>query len=83
MRKVYVGGGVLGEIAALDDELQRLQSEREAASLKEERERLEEDAAFLKELEEAARILTRAHFIANGYHQRKGTWRRARREQGT
>ena len=81
VRKVYVGGGVLGEIAALEDELQRLQNKQESASLKEEWKRLEEDAAFLQELEEVARILTRAHLIANGYHQRKGTWRRARREQ--
>ncbi len=83
MRKVYVGGGVLGEIAAREDELQRLQSEQKAASLTKERRCLEEDTAFLKELEEAAQILTRAYLIAHGYHQRKGTWRRARREQGT
>lgn len=76
VRRVYVGGGVLGEIAALDDELKRLQKEEAAAYWKEERERLEEDAAFLQELEEIAQILTRAHLLAAGCHKHNGQWRR-------
>ena len=38
----YVGGGVLGEIAALQDEYERRTREEEAALEKEERQRLEE-----------------------------------------
>ncbi len=74
----YVGTGPLAEIVALDDELKRLQKEEERAYWREKRERLEGDAAFLKELGEAARILSRAHLVAAGCHKRNGEWRRRR-----
>jgi hypothetical protein len=74
----YVGVGVLGEIAALEDEYERRRQEEEAAYWKEELERLEELAAPVLELSEAAEILVRAHLIAAGYHRHKGEWRRAR-----
>jgi hypothetical protein len=77
----YIGTGPLGEIAASDDELERLQKEETLAYWKEQRERLERDAAFLRELEEAAEILVRAYLIAGGCHRYKGEWRR-RREHG-
>ena len=68
----YVGGGPLGEIAALNDELKRLQREEEAAYRREERERLEQSAGFLRELEEACEVLTRAHLLAAGCRKRRG-----------
>ncbi len=74
----YVGVGVLGEIAALEDEYERRRQEEEAAYWKEELERLEELAAPVLELSEAAEILVRAHLIAAGYHRHKGEYRRAR-----
>jgi hypothetical protein len=74
----YIGTGLLGEIVASDDELKRLQKEEAIAYWKEELGGLERDAAFLKELEEAAEILTRAHLIAAGCHHRKSEWRRER-----
>src|SRR5215204_3912402 len=74
----YVGVGVLGEIAALEDEYERRRQEEEAAYWKEELERLEELAAPVLGLSEAAEILVRAHLIAAGYHRHKGEWRRAR-----
>jgi hypothetical protein len=77
----YVGVGVLGEIAALEDEYERRRQEEEAAYWKEELERLEELAAPVLELSEAAEILVRAHLIAAGYHRHKGEWRRARGER--
>ena len=40
VRKEYVGGGTLGQLAAELDELERLQREEEEASWREERERL-------------------------------------------
>ena len=78
VRKEYVGGGALGQIAAQLDELKRLQRKEEEASCKEERERIERSAVFLRELEEAAEILTRAQLLVAGFHTRKGEWRRLR-----
>ncbi len=74
----YVGGGVLGRLAAQQDELERLRKEEEAACRREERESLERTAGFLRELEEAAEVLVRAHLIASGCHRHKGEWRRLR-----
>jgi hypothetical protein len=74
----YVGGGVIGRLAAQQDELERLQREQEAASQREERESLEESADFLRELEEAAKLLIRAELLAAGCHKHKGEWRRLR-----
>ena len=78
VRKEYVGGGALGEVAAELDEVKRRQREEEAAYWREERERLERSAAFLQELEEAAEVLVRAHLLASGCHKHKGQWRKQR-----
>jgi hypothetical protein len=73
----YVGGGVLGEIAALEDEYERRRREEEAAFWKEERESLEELAAPVDELCEAAEILARAVLLAAGYRRHnRGEWRK-------
>jgi hypothetical protein len=74
----YFGTGPLAEIVALEDDLERLQKEEEAAHRKEERERLEQSVLFLRELDEAAEVLTRAEMLASGCHQHKGQWRRRR-----
>jgi hypothetical protein len=74
----YVGGGVIGRLAAQQDELERLQKEQEAARQREEREGLERSADFLRELEEAAKVLLRAELLASGCHKHKGEWRRLR-----
>ena len=74
----YLGSGVLGEIVALDDELKRLQREETAAFHREERSRLQEAAAFIKELEEALEVLVHAELVAVGCHKSKGEWRRER-----
>jgi hypothetical protein len=78
VRKVYIGGGVLGEIAALEDEYRCRRREEEAAYWEEEKERLKQNAAFLQELEEAAKILATAHLLVAGCHKYKGEWRRLR-----
>ncbi len=78
----YVGSEPLGKIAALEDELERRLREEEAAFRKEERERLEASAAFVKELEQAAEVLVRANLVAAGYRKRKGEWRRERELKG-
>ena len=75
----YVGGGILGELAAQTDALERRQREEEAALLREERERLETLAGLTEELYQAAEVLAKAALIAAGYHQHKrGEWRKRR-----
>ena len=75
----YVGGGVLGEIAALEDDYKRRRREEEVALWKEERERLEDLMAPLDELCEAAEVLTRAALVAAGYRRHnRGEWRKSR-----
>jgi len=78
----YIGGGVLGWLAAQLDEIERRQREEETAYWREERECLEQNAAFVGELEEAAEILSQAHLITAGFHKRRGEWRRRARESG-
>ena len=78
MVREYVGGGMLGRLAAQLDEIERRQREEETAYWRKERERLEQNAAFVGKLEEAAEVLVRAHLLANGFHQHKGQWRRQR-----
>jgi hypothetical protein len=75
----YVGGGILGHIAALQDAQERRRQEEEAALWNEERERLEALVAPVEDLCEAAEILYRAALLSAGYrrHQR-GEWRRKR-----
>lgn len=78
----YVGGGVLGELAARMDALKRHQLEEEAAAWKEERERMEALEAPVEELCEAAEVLAKAALLASGYHQHKrGEWRKRRGNQ--
>lgn len=78
MVREYVGGGILGELAARMDAEERERREEEAARREEDRRRIEELAAPVVGLSEAAEIVARAHLIAAGCHRRKGEWRRAR-----
>ena len=79
----YVGGGLLGEIAARMDAEERLRREAEAATWREERERLEELAGLVDELCEAVETVARATLLAAGFRQHnRGEWRR-RRDRGT
>jgi hypothetical protein len=74
----YIGGGMLGELAAHQDKVERRQREEEIAYWREEQEHFEQNMAFVGELEAAAEVLTRAHLLASGCHQHKGQWRRQR-----
>jgi hypothetical protein len=79
----YVGGGALGELAALTDTQERQRREEEAAAWREERERLEELAGLVDEFCEAVETVARATLLAAGFRQHKrGEWRR-RRDRGT
>ena len=75
----YVGGGALGEIAALEDEHERRRRQEEAAFCKEERDGLEKLAAPVDELCEVAEVLARATLLAAGYRRHnRGEWRKRR-----
>jgi hypothetical protein len=75
----YVGGGTLGYLTALQDAQERRRREEEAASWKQEHERLEALVAPVEDLCEATEILYRATLLSAGFrrHQR-GEWRRQR-----
>ena len=75
----YVGGGVLGELAASLDTDRRCRRQEEEASRRAERERLDALLAPLEELCEAAELVARAALIAAGYHRHnRGEWRKQR-----
>ena len=74
----YVGGGLVGELAARTDAEERERREAEAARGRAQVQHLEELTAPVVELCEVAEILARAHLIASGYHRHKGEWRRRR-----
>ena len=77
----YIGTGVLGQLAAMEDESKREQERQRAAFEREERERLEEALTPVEELDEAAEILARSVLLAGGYHRHKrGEWRKKREQ---
>jgi hypothetical protein len=79
----YVGGGVLGKIAALEDERERRRREQEAAYWKEEREQLEALATPVDEFYETAETIARAVLLAAGFRRHNcSEWRR-QRDRGT
>ena len=78
----YIGGGVLGEIAALEDEYERRRRQEEAALWKEERQRLDDLTAPVEELCEAAEVLAHAALVAAGFRRHnRGEWRKRREPQ--
>jgi hypothetical protein len=79
----YVGGGPLGELAALMDAEERLRREEEAAARIEKRERLEELAGLVDELCEAVETVVQATLLATGFRQHKRGELRRSRDRGT
>ena len=78
----YIGGGVLGEIAALEDECERRRREEGVALWKEERQRLEDLMVPLDELCEAAEVLAHAALVVAGYRRHhRGEWRKRRDQE--
>jgi hypothetical protein len=75
----YVGGGVLGELAARMDAENRQRREEEAAAWREARDDLEEIAGLVDELCEDIESIARAALLAAGFRRHKrGEWRRRR-----
>jgi hypothetical protein len=80
----YVGGGVLGELAAQMDAERRRRQQEEEESWREERERLDALTAPVEELCEAAEVIARAALIASGYRQHnRGEWRKRLGTEGS
>jgi len=80
----YVGGGVLGELAARMDTEERQRREAEAAAWKEERERLEELIGLMDEFCEDVETIARSTLLAAGFRRHKrGEWRRKREPRAT
>jgi hypothetical protein len=78
----YVGGGILGELAARMDAEERRRRDEEKARRREERERLDAFAAPVEELCETAEVIVRAALIASGYRRHnRGEWRKRREQQ--
>ena len=72
----YVGGGILGEVAAQMDVEDRQRRNEEAAGWTQEQERMRRLEQPVEELCEATDLLVRATFLALGYHQHnRGEWR--------
>jgi len=82
VEREYIGGGILGELAAQMDALERQQRDEEAALWREEREQLAVLMAPVDELCEAAEVLARAALMSAGYRRHKrGEWRKRREPQ--
>ncbi|MBF6590684.1 MAG: hypothetical protein IVW57_09155 [Ktedonobacterales bacterium] len=79
----YVGAGVVGELAAQRDELERAKRQAEAARLQRERAQLAERDALMRDYCQQVDALMRAELRAAGYHQHdRGEWRRRRAQNG-
>jgi hypothetical protein len=79
----YVGRGIVGELAAREDEARRQQRTEALARRREERRRDEEESRALRDLvaslDALAATLTAATLGAAGYHRHdRGQWRRRR-----
>ena len=72
----YIGGGPLGQLAALQDEHERRQREEQAAYWRKEQQDLDALEAAVDELSEASDLLVRAALLASGHRQHnRGEWR--------
>lgn len=75
----YVGGGMIGTLAARMDAEERERRKEEAQVHKAQRREMEALAEPVEELSQAAEILARAALLAAGYHRHeRGEWRRRR-----
>lgn len=76
--KAYFGAGEAARRLAEAYDEERLTREIARKREQEKIARLEDAAALVLEVCDAAGILTRAHLVASGYHRHNGEWRRAR-----
>src|SRR4029077_1068465 len=77
--KVYFGRGPRAKKAAREDAAIRTRQDADRLALLDEQTRLARQNARMKELEDAASLLTTAELLASGYHQLNyGPWRKRR-----
>ena len=75
----YVGGGLIGILAAKLDAALRAERKRDAEALSELRARLERAGDAGRELDDAVDTVTHATFVLAGYHRHhRGEWRKTR-----
>jgi hypothetical protein len=74
----YVGGGFIGELAAVADDRARAERAAKASEWREEKARLATLDAQLDALETQTRFIADAALQAAGFHQHKRQWRRKR-----
>jgi hypothetical protein len=75
----YVGGGIIGTLAARMDAEERQRRQEAATAWREEQKTLEALDAPVEKLYWAAELLSRAVFVAVGYRQHnRGEWRMRR-----
>ncbi len=78
-RKVYIGKGFVGELAAERALQRRLGREAERERLQAEKAAHDRVSRLLDELDHMADLLARASLLAAGFHQHdRGSWRRRR-----
>ena len=75
----HVGGGMIGQLAAELDTIDRSKREANLAAARAEQEEIAALDAPLHELNELADLLVRVAFVATGHHQHhRGEWRKRR-----
>jgi len=77
----YMGGGLIGELAARFDEAEREKRKGEVARARLERARIEDLVTPVMELCEVAEVLYRATLVDGGYRRYQGKWRRKREQR--
>ena len=75
VRSVYVGNGLVADLAAQMDVVERSKREAERGALHHEIENQEAIDSLINEVCSMTERLTRAALIASGFHLHKGQWR--------
>lgn len=78
VRKIYLGRGEKAHEAARQIEARREERTARRLAFEVERDRLAVADKLLTEMAIWAELLARATLVANGFHERKGQWRRRR-----
>ena len=74
----YIGGGVIGELAAREDAVRRERRELERESWRLEREEMDAFDDSVEKVCLMADVISKAVMAAAGFHQHRGEWRRRR-----
>jgi hypothetical protein len=84
VEREYVGGGLIGRLAAAHDERDRERRRAEAAECKRVAAELRARDAEARAMYDAADLVARAVLVAAGYHRAKrGPWRKRRGKKAT